>query len=332
MSHFRSPAFLGIVVASFLAILTGCTSIQVKMGWKVYLVRTPVKSIEASLPKGPAIDPGQKSPLVVTFTEPDGKILTTEGKGGGKVMWKELTVTASVVTVNQKGIISLARDPRVSDGKIGQVTVTVPSHPDLKAQLDIPIHYDERYTVNDSGSSGMDGTNGLDGSDGISGSPGSMDPNNPSAGGDGGNGTDGSNGGDGGNGGNAPPVQIRMTLRSGSHPLLQVSVAAAGKQKFYLVDPNGGSLTVSADGGRAGAAGRGGRGGHGGSGGMGSPNGNSGRDGLDGHDGMSGQPGSGGLITVTYDPQVKPYLGVLHVSSWNGPAAVFKEQTVAALW
>jgi len=30
--------------------LTGCASVQVKMGWKVYLDRTPVKSIEASLP------------------------------------------------------------------------------------------------------------------------------------------------------------------------------------------------------------------------------------------------------------------------------------------
>ena len=81
-----------------------------------------------------------------------------------------------------------------------------------------------------------------------------MDPNNPSPGGDGGNGTDGSNGSDGGAGGNAPPVQIRIAFRSGTPPLLQVSVAAVGvpakgHQKFYLVNPQGGSLTVKADGG-----------------------------------------------------------------------------------
>ena len=332
MSHFRSPVLSGIAAASILCTLTGCTSVQVKMGWKVYLDRTPVKSIEASLPQGPGIGPGQKSPLVVTFTEPDGKILTTEGKGGGKVMWKELAATANVVSVNQKGVVSLARDPRISDGKIGHLTVTVPSHPDLRAELDIPIRYDERYTVNYSGSQGMDGSNGLDGTNGISGSPGSMDPNNPSAGGNGGDGTDGSNGGDGGNGGDAPAVQIRMALQAGGHPLVQISVAAAGKQKFYLVDPQGGTLTVSADGGRAGAGGKGGRGGRGGSGGMGTPNGSDGRSGLDGRDGMSGQPGSGGLITVTYDPQVKPYQSVLHLSSWNGPKPVYTEQPVAALW
>jgi len=47
---------------------------------------------------------------------------------------------------------------------------------------------------------------------------------------------------------------------------------------------------------------------------------------------MSGSPGSGGLITVSYDPQAKPYMGIIHVSSWNGPKPLFKEETVAALW
>lgn len=332
MSHFRSAAFSGIVAVILIGTLTGCTSVQVKLGWKVYLDRTPVKSIEASLPQGSAIAPGQKSPLVVTFTEPDGKILTTEGKGGGKVMWKELTVTASVVTVNKKGVLSLARDPRVSDGKIGHVTVTVPSHPDLRAELDVPVRYDRSYAANFSGRPGMDGSNGMNGTDGLSGSPGSMDPNNPSPGGNGGDGSDGTNGGDGGNGGSAPPVQIRVALRAGIHPLLQLSVSSGGKQRFYLIDPQGGSLTVTADGGRGGSGGKGGRGGRGGMGGIGIPNGSNGRDGLDGHDGISGLPGSGGLITVTYDPQAKPYLGIIHLSSWNGPAPVFKEETVAALW
>ena len=79
--------------------------------------------------------------------------------------------------------------------------------------------------------------NGSDGLDGTSGSMGSMDP--PSAGGDGSNGTDGSNGQDGGAGGDAPSVQIHVALRSARHPLLQVSVFAAGKQKLYLVDSQG---------------------------------------------------------------------------------------------
>jgi hypothetical protein len=300
---------------------------------RVDLTKTPVASIEASLPKGPGIAPGQKSALVVTVTQPDGKVLKTEGKGGGKVQWKDLQVRASVVTVNQKGVLSLSKDPRVSDGKVGHVTVTVPSHPDVKAaELDIPFRYDVSFVSSFSGARGTDGMNGLDGIDGISGSPGSMDPNNPSPGGDGTNGTDGSNGQDGGNGGDAPPVQVLVALQPGSHPLLQVSVSALAKRKLYLVDPVGGSLTVKADGGPGGSGGRGGRGGRGGSGGIGTPNGRDGMNGSDGRNGFDGSPGRGGSITVAYDPQVQPYLNVIHLSSKNGPPPGFSEQSVPPLW
>jgi hypothetical protein len=312
--------------------LTGCTSMQVKLGWKVYLDRTPIKSIEASLPQGPGIAPGQKSPLVVTIAEPDGKILLTEGKGGGKVMWKDLQVRASVVTVNQKGVVSLVKDPRVSDGKVGHVTVTVLSHPGLRTELDIPFRYDVAFAANFSGSKGMDGMNGSDGSDGSSGSMGSTDPNNPSPGGNGGNGTDGSSGQDGSPGGDAPPVEVQAALQSGNHPLLQISVSASGHKRLYLVDPNRGSLTVRADGGAGGSAGHGGRGGRGGSGGIGSPNGSSGRDGLDGRNGGDGTQGRGGSITVIYDPQTKPYLSTIRLSSQNCPTPVFREGSVASLW
>ena len=96
-------------------------------------------------------------------------------------------------------------------------------------------------------------------------------------------------------------MQVRVTLKAEKHPLLQVSVSATGQQKFYLVDTEGGSLTVNADGGAGGQGGRGGRGGRGGPGGMGTPSGNSGRDGSDGRSGSDGRPGKGGSIAVTYD-------------------------------
>ena len=322
-------ASLGL--ASLLA-LTGCTPIKVKLGMKVYLEKIPVTSMQASLPNGPGIAPGEKSPLVVTVTEPDGKTLQTEGAGHGKILWKDLQVTATVAKVNQKGILSLPHDPRKSDGKLIHVSITAPSHPDVHAELDIPVRYNFKFTSNFSGSSGSDGTNGSDGMDGSSGTMGSIDPNNPSAGSDGGNGTSGSDGQDGGNGGDAPPVQLQVTLRAGSHPLLQVSVSALGHQKFYLVDPQGGSLTVNADGGRGGSGGKGGRGGRGGSGGIGTPNGNSGSSGSDGRNGFDGSPGKGGNITVTYDPQAKPFLTAIHLSNRGGPPPVFKEEAVAPLW
>ena len=320
-----------LLVVSLLA-LSGCTSIRVKLGMRVYLAKTPVTSMQVKLPNGPAIAPGEKSPLVAQFTQPDGKILLTEGQGKGKVLWSDLTVTPTVVTANNKGILTLAHDPRISDGKTAHVTITVPSHPDLRAELDIPITYDYNFVANFSGAAGSDGMNGSDGMAGSSGSMGSTDPNNPSPGGNGGNGTDGSNGGDGGNGGDAPPVQVRVTLRPGTHPLLQMSVSAAGKQRLYLVDPQGGALTVKADGGPGGSGGRGGRGGAGGSGGIGSPSGSSGNSGSDGRNGFDGSPGRAGSITVTYDPQAKPYLTAIRLSNKGGPPPVFHEASVAPLW
>ena len=127
-------------------------------------------------------------------------------------MWKDLEVSASVVTINQKGIASLPGDPRVSEGKVAHVTVTVPSHPGLRTDLDIPIRYNHNFIMHVSGSSGSSGFNGSDGLNGTSGSMGSTDPNNPSRGGD------GSNGQDGGAGGDAPPVQVRLTSSQGARP------------------------------------------------------------------------------------------------------------------
>jgi len=321
----------GLGMASLLA-LSGCAAIQVKLGMKVYLAKIPVTSIEVRQANDPGIGPGQKSSLIVEVTQPDGKILQTEGAGKGKVMWQDLVVTPTLVTVNKKGVITLAKDPRKSEGKLPTVIITAPSHPDLHAELDIPLRYDYKFVSNFFGSRGSSGTDGLSGQDGMSGSAGSDDPNNPSAGGNGSNGSSGGDGSDGGPGGNAPPVQVQVTLRPGSHPLLQAGVFAAGHKRYYLVDPQGGSLTVKADGGSGGSGGRGGRGGSGGAGGSGSPSGMSGQDGSNGHDGSDGSPGRGGLITVTYDPQVKPYLGNLIFSSQNGPKPVLQQASVAPLW
>jgi len=326
----------GFAMASLLA-LAGCSAVQVKFGWRVSLAKTPVASIQASLPRNPGIAPGEKSPLVVAVTGPDGKVLLTEGQGKDKVLWKDLTVTATVVSANKKGVLSLPKDPRVSDGKTGHVIVTVPSHPGLQSELDIPLRYDYPFKANFSGVSGTKGMDGTAGIDGIGGSPGSTDPNNPSPGGNGSNGSNGSDGSNGGDGSDGPPVQVRVTLRPGAHPLLQISVssgrfASSLKERFYLVDPQGGSLTVNDSGSSGGSAGKGGRGGRGGSGGIGTPNGSSGSDGSNGSDGRSGSDGRGGSISVTYDPQAQPFLAAIHLSNPGGPKPVFQEQPVAPLW
>ncbi len=333
---------MGLAAAAALA---GCTAIKVKLGMRVHLDKLPVTTIEASLPMGPAIVPGQTSPLVVTFTDASGKVWVTEGKGKGKVLWSDLTVTPSVVTVNKKGVLRLAHDPRKSDGKAGHVEVTVPSHLDLKATLDIPVRYNYPFVASFNGANGTSGSDGMNGSDGISGSSGSVgscDPDNSSAGGNGGDGSDGTNGGDGdngGDGGDGPSVTAMITLRPGAQPLLQAVVSATGrKDRHFLVDPQGGSLTIAANGGAGGSGGsggRGGRGGAGGSGGFGCPNGSDGRSGSDGHDGMSGSngsPGRAGTITITYDPAVKPYLASIKTSNKGAPTPAYQETPVAPLW
>lgn len=328
----RASKFIAILGLVPLLALTGCSTIRVKLGLRIDIAKLPVSSMDVTLPKNPGIAPGERSPLVATFLQPDGKVLVTEGKGKGKVLWRNLTVTATVVSV-KNGTVSLPHDPRTSDGKMGHVSITVPSHPDLKAGLDIPLRYDYPFVANFNGASGTSGSDGLAGSDGSSGSNGSSDADNPSAGGSGGNGSPGGNGTDGGSGDNAPNVQVQATLRAGAHPLLQFKVSAAGrKDRFYLVDPQGGTLKISAEGGAGGKGGKGGRGGRGGSGGSGIPPGSDGLSGSDGSDGFDGSPGSPGKITVTYDPSVQPYLALIHLSNGGGPKPVFNEAPVGPLW
>lgn len=332
ISHWIGTACAACLGAGVLLALSGCASARVRLGWRVRLDDIPIRSVSASLPNGPGIAPGEKSPLVVVITEPNGATLQTEGKGHGKVLWQDLQVTASLASVNRKGILSLPPDPRMTEGKVAHVAVALPNSPDIHAELDVPVRYNYNFSANFSGGSGSSGMNGSDGTDGTSGSIGSMDPNNPSAGGNGSNGTDGSNGQDGATGYDAPSAQVRVALKAGSRPLLEVSVSAAGRETFYLVDPDGGSLTVKADGGDGGSGGKGGRGGHGGAGGTGTPNGSNGTDGTDGRNGWDGWQGKGGRITVTYDAQARPFLGILHFSNKNGPPPVFKEEPVGPMW
>jgi len=313
--------------------LTGCSAMKVKLGMRLELAKIPATTMDAELAGNPAIAPGEKSPLVVQIAASDGKTYVTEGKGGGKVMWNDLQVTASVVSVNKKGVASLPGDPRLSEGQTGHVTITAPSHPGLTAQLDIPLRYNFPFQASYAGASGMNGTDGANGTDGMSGSDGSMDPNNPSAGGNGTNGTDGSDGGNGGDGSDGPAVQLRVTLHPGPKPLLEAGVTTPGhKERYYLIDPEGGSLTITSAGGYGGKAGSGGKGGRGGSGGIGQPNGSDGLAGHDGHDGLAGQDGHGGAISVFYDPQVQPYLAAIHTINPGGPKPVFEQQSIPPLW
>jgi hypothetical protein len=85
-----------------------------------------------------------------------------------------------------------------------------------------------------------------------SGTDGSNDPTNPSAGGRGGDGNNGEDGHDADPGQPGATVHVWMTLKSVDHPLLQVRAASKTRTQFFLIDPNGGTLTVNAGGGSGG--------------------------------------------------------------------------------
>lgn len=70
--------------------LAGCSSIKVKLGMRISLAKTPVSSMEVSQYMHPGIGPGEKSSLVATFTQPDGKVLVTEGKVKGRFFGRTL--------------------------------------------------------------------------------------------------------------------------------------------------------------------------------------------------------------------------------------------------
>ena len=106
--------------------------------------------------------------------------------------------------------------------------------------------------------------------------------------------------------GNAPNVMLRLVMHPGDRRMIEAAVQSSeGKETFYLIDPNGGSLSVSADGSCTV------------------------RDCSDRSERLFGR---GGAITVIYDPAVAPYLGVLQLSSLGGPEPVFISQRLDPLW
>lgn len=316
---------LGIALLPWLC---GCSTVMLKLGRRVSLEKTPVVSMTVAMDGNRGVAPGEKAGMIATFTEPNGKVLVSEGKGKGKVLWRDIAMMSTVVSVTKHGNVKADPDPRVTEGKLGHISLSVKSQPAVHAEMDVPIRYDYPFTAIYSGSSGFSGTDGTAGTDGSSGTQGSFDPDHPSGGGNGGDGTDGTNGGDGGRGGDAPDLRVLVTLRAGAPPLLEAEVVPdRGTPKYFLIDPQGGSLTVRANGGAGGGGGRGGRGGRGGSGGAGIPPGSSGHDGRSGSDGSDGPPGSDGRIVVIYDPAARPYLSAVHAA-----AAQLQEEPTGPLW
>jgi hypothetical protein len=319
------------------ATLTACSSIEVGLGLRMRLDKTPVTDLSATLSPDPGLGPGKSGRLIITATTSDAKQLVTVGAGHGRVLFDSFTFTATTVAVSKKGVVSLPADPRVSEAATPHILITVVGHPEITTVLNIPIRYDLAFVADFSGKPGFRGLDGLNGLPGSSGTDGSNDPTNPSAGGRGGDGSNGEDGHDGDPGQPGAAVHVWMTLKSADHPLLQVRAASKTRAQFFLIDPNGGTLTVNAGGGSGGAGGSGGRGGQGGTGGNGFPPGSSGQNGQDGMDGHPGADGAAGRILLSVDSQALPYLNRLQLINKNGRgvpgvAPAIRVETIAPIW
>lgn len=332
-------------------VCAGCSDLAVFLGLRTRLDKLPVTSISATLVTKKtsqpvtALAPGHAAQLVVVASTSDGKQLVTAGAGHGKVLLDSFTFTPALVQIDSHGKVVLPADPRISEGKIATLHIDTVGHPDVVTDLHIAIRYDVPFVANFSGaagSNGFDGTNGSDGLAGSDGTPGLPDPATglpgpEGPGGNGGNGGDGGDGSDGGNGAPGAAVHVWLRLESASGPLLQSKVSGGGRDLYYLIDPNGGTLKVTADGGAAGAGGSGGRAGSGGRGGSGNPPGSNGLDGRRGFDGLPGKPGAAGTITVSIDPSAQAYEHLLTLSNHSGsgqpgPAPTTVIEPVPVLW
>ena len=167
------------------ATLSGCTSIGLALGLLTRLDDVPVSGLSASLSPGPALAPGQSARLIVVVTTTDGRQLVTVGAGEGDVVFDSFDFSASLVTVDRDGVVTVPADRRITDGYTPRIRVLAKGHPGGWADVDVPLRYDVAYRADFSGRAGASGFDGRAGLDGMSGSPGSIDLNNPSAGGNG---------------------------------------------------------------------------------------------------------------------------------------------------
>ena len=331
--------------------LAACAPIAEKLGLRVRLDAVSVTAVSAHLTAGrdhsplSALGPGQSAQLVIVATDRDGKQWTTVGAGHGNVSFDSYAITTDLVQLSRNGRVSMPADPHASEGRVGHIRIAPLSHPGAVAELDIPVRYDLGFVADFSGAAGANGADGLAGYDGIAGAdgaPATVDPVTGRLGtqGPGGSGSSGGNGGPGSNGRDGSPgekVQVWMKRAPGTPTRLRVKVAGNTKTLFFLVDPNGGSLRILANGGRGGRGGMGGRGGHGGSGGNGFPPGPSGSEGIAGFDGRRGANGAAGTITVWVDPDAQSYLACLDFTNGDGAGSAglapsIKVEPVADAW
>ena len=297
------------VCVLMLLLMAGCGGFKLK--------DTKVYSASLDFVIKDKVCPGAEIPLIVTAQIPDDKTMVSEGAGKGDVSLRSFQFFTTAGEVSRDGILRLNMSPDKVIGGSVRVNVEIIGHPDVVVENTLPVEFSCAYVSDFRGEDGHTGETGKPGSDGGKGRDAEGAP-----GGHGQSGAAASPGGHGSHGGNAPDVERDVSVikqpQRGTSLLNVIGKNSKGGYGHWIIDPNGGSLAVSATGGAGGDGGKGGVGGKGGDGGEGTPPGNSGDGGGGGNGGNGGNGGDGGSITVRYTPDATPYLELLHFETRGG--------------
>jgi hypothetical protein len=259
---------------------------------------------------------GQEIEIGIIANTAKGKELKTPGflePGTFKtVEWEQFTIQVEGGTF-ANGKVTVSSNP--SDVKNHEVKIRASTikNPEIKSELVLKLDYKAAQVADFSGAPGKTGQMGQSGVRGNNGSGSS----NCSAG------TNGGQGGNGGNGGTGQDIEAFVKMKFDDvlkKEMLQLLVKSktTGKEQLYIVNPDGGKITVSADGGIGGSGGQGGYGGPGGSDTYKKVGANGG-DG--GNGGQGGIGGNGGMITAYIDPSAEKLVGTVVIFSNEGGAA-----------
>ncbi len=294
---------------------------------KKSLAGLPVSKIELKYDESKPARPGPAVRIGVSATLEDGSVLKTKGWLDGKIKWSDFNLEVLGGTQGgtlESGTIIVSSNSSDTKDHVVKITARSVHDPNLTTTALIPIDSTQSFTAS------FNGANGANGSAGQKGNSGEYDGSmyDKPKGDTGKPGQNGGNGSSGKAGEDAPDVKVYVTTTTHkitSEVLLQVVVKDAdSKTTYYIFNPNGGSLHISANGGNGGSGGNGGAGGDGGKGQWVKSDERKqiGGDGGDGGNGGDGGPGAdggnGGTITIYYDPSAQDYLDKISTSNKGG--------------
>ena len=253
------------------------------------------------------LSPGGQLRIGVVATNKRGKVKRTRGYADGKQKWSNYAVTVYGGRMVGEGLVLIESDPAQIQGHQVQIHVQSRKDPKLLSHISLPLTYQAAQAADFSGEQGSDtksrggrvvplrifGSGVASGKEGYAGEPGQ----------------------------HADSIHVYVKAEEDSllaFPVLKVEVRSSEGDRVerYLINPDGGSLLILADGGIGGTGGEGGPGTDGRDGIEKNRDGSDGTDG--GHGGDGGRGGDGGHITFHIDPTAEALMTAIDYSNQGG--------------